>query len=567
MSLETGILKPRHPSIEDTDQWPEFMLNNVHVHLPDDPEATANLLEAAEGYPLTVVGQLEPLDEEDAHLYAHEPTTKRVNIILENVYTFSYGQYGDGSTAIWAAGKAGWYTIKPGRRYKATYSDMVDAVNVLYFVADAYREERKAGKGKSAKILPDYSAQELFAKYAAEELGSEDAAEGADKIYEYKDFLISSMIAGKEGLSWSKFPLYKHLFVKFPDVWAEMKQRQTPRPPKPESQKSRAKTTRRESIETTDSAKKQTFTAKTRTTRQGSVDTISTASSTRQRRGNQQKKVSRPVEVISLDGSSDAGSAARNTHTRPKTAGKGTKSTSRRTRATSEAISEEEHDSQEMDLVETPTKDDDSDVETKLRARKNKSSLRPRPSKAPKSTTRDGGKRPAPGEHDDDEELPPSPTGKRRLADVDDARPTSKRRNSRQHLDEGIDIPTSPSNSGEADDASTPDTTSNLVNVPIRSLNHLDPVQEDTWVCALDGCAHKVYAASSPEAQLLIKQHYNLHAFDDDERIQMIKKMQAPSLPASRLMERVKLQAKAEGFPGSHQMAPRFPAIGVTQRY
>ncbi|EME45641.1 hypothetical protein DOTSEDRAFT_71367 [Dothistroma septosporum NZE10] len=448
------------------------------------------------------------------------------------------------------------------------YKEMVDAVNILYFVADAYRDGRIEGKGKNVKVLRDYSPSELFAKYAAEELGSQDAAEGADRIYEYKEFLISSMIAGKEGLSWSKYPLYKHLFGKFPDVWAEMKQRQTPQPAKADSRKSKARSTRQISIDTTGSATKQAFTKRTRSTRQESMDTTSTASSMQQRRVNQQKKVVQSVEVISLDGTSDASTTRTKIRAKGKTAEKATESAPGQTPATSEAVPEDDDDSQEMDGLETLSKDDDRYLETTLRARKNKSSLRPRPSKAPKSTGHKAGKRPAPDGYDDDDgELPSLPIGKKRLAGTDDRRPTSKRRNSRQHVDEGIDIPTSPSNSGEADDASTPDATSSLIDVPIRSLSHQDPVQEDTWVCALDGCAHKVYAASTPEAQLLIKQHYNLHAFDDDERIQMIKKMQAPNLPASRLMERVKLQAKAEGFPGSHQMAPRFPAIGVAQKF
>ncbi|KAF2165430.1 hypothetical protein M409DRAFT_55827 [Zasmidium cellare ATCC 36951] len=531
---ESDILEPRDPSLDElTDEWPELTLENVYAHLPGDNKATTSVLGAAAGFPLTLVGQLEPLDDEDAHLYKKAPIKKRTTIVLENVHTFSYGQYGDGSTAIWAAGKAGWFEIRPSKAYQAIYHEMVDAIKTLYFIADSYKTPRKKGKGKNATVLPDYSPSELFEKYAAEELGTSDAEEGMEQIYAHKEFLILAMISGKEGLSWSKFPLYTHFYKKFPDTWSEMRQRMKPPTPGKASK------------------------ARGKSARQSSVDTTSTTSSLKRKHGPPAKK---EVEVISLDGSAESSSESRDEVLLAAVEG-ASKSQAPRTTKQTRRTRQNSVVEQAEDLA-TPAKEEDTDEETRLRARKNKSSLRPRASKASKSASRKGGKGPAAEEGDTDSEAAPSPTnGKRKNeANIDTRRP-SKRRNSKPHDDEGIDIPTSPSVSGDADTAASP---SDITDLPLRTLNHMpDPVQEDTWTCALDGCTHKVYGASRPESQKLIREHYTLHAFDDDERVQMVKKFAAPSLPANHLMDRVRQQAKIEGFPAGRQMASRYPDLAV----
>ncbi|KAK4503164.1 hypothetical protein PRZ48_006592 [Zasmidium cellare] len=536
---ESDVLAPRDPSLDElTDEWPELTLENAYAHLPGDNKAITSVLGAAAGFPLTLVGQLDPLDDEDAHLYKKNPIKKRTTIVLENVHTFSYGQYGDGSTAIWAAGKAGWFEIRPAKSYQSTYYEMVDAIKTLYFIADSYKTPRKKGKGKNATILPDYNPSELFEKYAAEELGSSDAEEGMEQMYAHREFLILAMISGKEGLSWSKFPLYAHFYKKFPDTWLEMKQRIYPGSTGKAS-KAKSKAARQGSV------------------RQGSVDTASTTSTLKRKRGAAAKK---EVEVVSLDGSAESSSESRDEvllaaveevdEVSKLQAPAATKPT-RRTRQNS--VVEQPED------LATPAKDEDTDEETRLRARKNKSSLRPRASKAAKSASRKGAKGLTADDEDTDSEAALSPTtGKRKHEPDMDSRRHSKRRNSKPHDDEGIDIPTSPSNSGDAD------TGADMADLPLRTLNHIaDPVQEDTWICALDGCTHKVFGASRPESQKLIREHYTLHAFDDDERVQMVKKFAAPSLPANHLMDRVRQQAKIEGLPASRQMASRYPNLAI----
>ncbi|KXS94796.1 hypothetical protein AC578_4047 [Pseudocercospora eumusae] len=577
-TLELDLLAPRDPELQNTDEWPELALTNAYAHLPGRPQDLVPILEAAAGYPLTVVGQLEPLEDEDQNLYLELPKgkAKRVPIVLEDVRMFSYGQLYDGTPAIWVAGKAGWYTFSPAEKYQSIYADMCEAVDALYFVADAYRTPRIKGRGKTKEILPDYTAAELFAKYATV-LGSDDHSKGQEMIYKHKDFLMSSMLAGKEGLSWSRSAIYKHLHGKFPDVIAKARKREEPlgetKESKPEKVSKPVKSEQ----------------PKSRHTRKNSVDTTATTSTLKRKRVRPARNG--PVEKLALDGTSDTSSTVFGSESMveeveetvqemppPKTKGTNT----RRTRQNVASIPEEDSEP-EPQAVATPAKDEDSDEEIRARNQKNKSSLRPRTSKASKSASCRGGKGPPRGDEDDgvNDLDPPSPTsGKRKHEDgdeVEQVRRRPKRRNSKAHDDEGIDIPTSPEAASST--TSSTDAIDHTTDLPVRPLKigHVeDPVQEDTWVCALDGCTHKVYAASHPESQRLIREHYALHAYDDDERVQMVKKLQAPSLPVSRLMEKVKVQAKNDGFPGSaagmpenikSRFGPEVIGSGVVIRY
>ena len=114
-------------------------------------------------------------------------------------------------------------------------------------------------------------------------------------------------------------------------------------------------------------------------------------------------------------------------------------------------------------------------------------------------------------------------------------------------MDEGIGVP---SNSPPSPPASnTDDVVAGAEDIDANNLRHEpDPVQEDTWTCALAGCNHKVYFASRPDSQKLMKEHYILHAYDDDERVQLVDRLKHSSLPVSHLMEKVRLQARAEGL-------------------
>jgi hypothetical protein len=508
---ESDILAPRDPALENSsDDWPEFELKDVRVHTPEDASQLTSLLDAAAHYPLTLTGHLEPLPKDQAHLQI-QSTTKRAPLIeITEVRTFSYGQFEDGNIGLWAGGKAGWFALKPARAYKSIWSGMVESVNTFYWIVDAYREKRRNGKGKSAQVLPGYTAEELFDKYADEVL--EDAKggkEAAQVIYEQRGFLLASMLAGKEGITWTKNPLYQHLSQQFPEDHALVKAR---------------------------------LNGPARNARQTSVN--SEASNLKRKRGRSMKE--RSQDVTSTREESAAEESTRDeAHSVKPTA-------TRRTRRGRESPSTETSDIE----TRTPAHNNDDPIR---RSMKGRSALRPKASKASKGASK-GGKAPVFDLNDDsDEEAALSPSAAKRRHSHTNARRANQRSNNHD-VDEGIDIPSSPA-SGD-----TPSTPSDVgagaldndsddeapgIDLAVRLKHEPDPIQEDTWVCALDGCSHKVYQASQTDSQRLIREHYALHAYDDDERVQLVKKLQHPSLPVGHLMERVKLQARNDGFPGS----------------
>lgn len=78
---------------------------------------------------------------------------KPTDIELRHVTRFSYGELTDGDIAIWAEGKAGWFQLHPAPQYAALYEDMIQAVQLLYFVTDIYNEPRKRGGGPSTQLI------------------------------------------------------------------------------------------------------------------------------------------------------------------------------------------------------------------------------------------------------------------------------------------------------------------------------------------------------------------------------------------------------------------------------
>jgi len=554
---ETEVLAPHN--IDNPDMWPEYDLHNACVYLSDDSTTMTSLLQASEFHPLPVVGDLRlhsiPKSRYNDVVRLKDPR-RSTSIAVDSVRSFAYGQFDDGTVAIWAAGKAGWYTLKPSRAYRATYQEMIDAINMLYFIADAYREERYSGKGKTAKLLEPYSVTELFEKYAKEVLNSDDALEDAEElVYLHKDFLISCMLMGKEGMDWMDNPLYLHLKKIFPEEHAAI-------------------------IRRTLGPSTKTARLDQQQARQQSLDSASTASSLKRKRKHGRTiphQSSLDVDKISVDSCSvgfGMGKALPGQKYNPQAprASRSKSGVGRGVSKFSAGDARENSATSELNATLTPATAMSDFEEEPRRAGKSKSSLRPKSSYISKGGK---GKAPVSVEEKEEDELssassPLRPAGKRKSAaelNGSYGRPW-KRRNSRQEVDEGIDIPESPSNgsnSPDADVGAADETTSDLA---VRLKHQPDPVQEDTWVCALDGCTHKVYFASRLDSQNLIKEHYALHAYDDDQRVRLVKKLQHPSLPVSHLMEKVKMQAKLEGFPGSRVAGSRYPIVQpIVQRY
>ena len=539
---EGNLLASLHPNLaNNSDEWPEFELKDVKVFTPNDPSNLTSLLEAAAHYPLTLTGHLEPLAKDQAHLYTTTTTRRAPLIEIKDVRMFSYGQFEDGNIGLWAGGLAGWYALKPSRAYKSIWSSMVESVDAFYWVVDSYREKRRKGNKKNGPVLPDFTAEELFDKYADEVL--EDAKggkEAAQVIYEQRHFLLSSMLAGKEGIAWARNPLYEHLSTRFPDDHALVKSRLTGQalPARNDRQKS------------------------------ASVEG-----------GNLKRKRGRPAKGSSVEAMStreksmvDATETTSQRETSQQNPAKG--AASRRTRRGQRESPSTGTPGYE---AKTPREVLHSDDEQINKSMKGRSALRPKATKAGKGASK-GGKAPVQDfdeddDSDDDQLQSPTAIAKKHQSHTFANRNAIQKSN-KHDVDEGIDIPSSPASgdppstpSGsrlgagdndnsddDDDDDDEEDPEAPSTDLALRLKHEPDPIQEDTWICALDGCSHKVYQASQPDSQRLIREHYALHAYDDDERVQLVKKLQHPSLPVGHLIERVRSQARSDGFPGSRSV-------------
>ena len=62
-------------------------------------------------------------------------------VLIENVTHYAYGQHDDGEVGIWVAGSAGWFSITPAKGYKPMFYQMVEAIDLLYFLADKHQKK------------------------------------------------------------------------------------------------------------------------------------------------------------------------------------------------------------------------------------------------------------------------------------------------------------------------------------------------------------------------------------------------------------------------------------------
>lgn len=67
-------------------------------------------------------------------------------IVIENVTHYAYGQHDDGEIGVWVAGRAGWFAISPAKGYRPMFNDAVEAIDMLYFLADRHQRKRKRQK-------------------------------------------------------------------------------------------------------------------------------------------------------------------------------------------------------------------------------------------------------------------------------------------------------------------------------------------------------------------------------------------------------------------------------------
>jgi len=200
---EDVVLKPKDPSIADSNAWLEYPITHVEVTDPETGELTS-LLTANVTKPLTITGKLDRLPD-DLLQYVFSNAPYPCNLQITNVRTFSYGQYEEGTLALWAAGNAGWFELKPSRRYKEIWAHMLEAVEVLYFLTDAHRDLKK-------KELANITLQTILERYAEDpKHGCTTIAETQDVIRKHRAFLLAEMTKENEGVTWSKTQTMKRI--------------------------------------------------------------------------------------------------------------------------------------------------------------------------------------------------------------------------------------------------------------------------------------------------------------------------------------------------------------------
>ncbi|KAF2111359.1 hypothetical protein BDV96DRAFT_582045 [Lophiotrema nucula] len=204
---ESEALKPIDPSISNPDDYEIYTLSDARVVYARSGNggkkgAEASLLAAYADCPLRVEGRLERVERHQGKLLLKKPF-RPLDITIENVTRYSYGQTEDGEIMIWALGESGWFEIRPARNYREIYGDMVQAVEILYFITDIYSEPRKRGGGPSAGLIfQEYAEDERFA--------CSDSTEAAAIFDKHRSFLLMCLLSRAQGVGWSNTPIYQH---------------------------------------------------------------------------------------------------------------------------------------------------------------------------------------------------------------------------------------------------------------------------------------------------------------------------------------------------------------------
>ncbi|KAF1357371.1 hypothetical protein EJ07DRAFT_167561 [Lizonia empirigonia] len=206
---ESDVLKPADPSLH-VDERAEFLVTDASFVYESNGKP-ANLLVAYADTPLKLQGRLETPRRQHSHYLLQKPY-KPTDIVVRNVTRYAYAECQEGSKTtykIWALGEAGWFEIQPAAHYRATYDDMLEAIQILYFVTDIYNEPRKRGGGPSASLIyQEYAEDNRFP--------CTNSAEAGRIFHRHRNFLLMSFLNRVMEIGWSNTPLYQTLRRQFP---------------------------------------------------------------------------------------------------------------------------------------------------------------------------------------------------------------------------------------------------------------------------------------------------------------------------------------------------------------
>lgn len=224
-NLEEDVLKPKDPSLRNSDEWPTFNLKKITVVSQKTGEL-CSLLAAHKSHPVTVSGKLEKVDRDLLPL-VKDKRYRDKPIELRDVTTYAFAEYEDGSYGFWAAGKAGWFEIQsPASSFKETYTLMNEAASMFYMLADKLRRAIKKRPKLNVKELDKYT-RILFKEYltSGKSLRLFDVDAVREAFHEHRGFLITSMLECQEGLDWAQTPMLNYYESKFSDEYSKIEAR------------------------------------------------------------------------------------------------------------------------------------------------------------------------------------------------------------------------------------------------------------------------------------------------------------------------------------------------------
>jgi hypothetical protein len=100
---------------------------------------------------------------------------------------------------VWAAGRAGWYTLTPSRAYKDIFADMREAAQCWYFILDTCQGEA---------VAPTEVFKQFSIKFSIKPAKSEE------RIRKHGAFIFANMKENKEQIKWPTKPFYQYLRIK-----------------------------------------------------------------------------------------------------------------------------------------------------------------------------------------------------------------------------------------------------------------------------------------------------------------------------------------------------------------
>ena len=107
---------------------------------------------------------------------------------------------------MWAAGRAGWYEISPSVRYQSYFDDIIEAIDLFYFIVDQHQKLPQRRRRRGFQIDPFLTEYQRHTNYRID-----DNDEAMEALHKHHKFLLKQMYEEREGIDWSETHLWKHL--------------------------------------------------------------------------------------------------------------------------------------------------------------------------------------------------------------------------------------------------------------------------------------------------------------------------------------------------------------------